>query len=213
MDLFTEPKDWNTILQPIIDKYKGRKHPLVYSNLYDLMVAVLLSAQDSDAHINKIIPNFIEKYPNLEAIRHSNLNAIENIITPVMNSKNKASWLYEIAKTLEKNENIPLKGNDLIQLKGIGRKSANVILREMHQPAEGIIADLHVIRVAPRIGLTDESKDGIKIEKQLMSILPKEIWNEIGMALSFLGREICRPTNPKCPICPLKNDCNYFKKV
>lgn len=85
MDLFTEPKDWNTILQPIIDKYKGRKHPLVYSNLYDLMVAVLLSAQDSDAHINKIIPNFIEKYPNLEAIRHSNLNAIENIITPVMN--------------------------------------------------------------------------------------------------------------------------------
>ena len=83
----------------------------------------------------------------------------------------------------------------------------------MHQPAEGIIADLHVIRVAPRIGLTDESKDGIKIEKQLMSLLPKQIWNEIGMALSFLGREICRPTNPKCPICPLKNDCNYFKKV
>ena len=57
----------------------------------------------------------------------------------------------------------------------------------------------------------DESKDGIKIEKQLMSLLPKQIWNEIGMALSFLGREICRPTNPKCQICPLKNDCNYFK--
>lgn len=213
MDLFTPPKDWNTILQPIIDTYKGRKHPLEYSNLYELMVAVLLSAQDSDAHINKIMPYFIEKYPNLEAIRNSNLNTIENIISPVMNSKNKASWLYEIAKTLEKNENIPLKLNDLIQLKGIGRKSANVILREIHQPAEGIIADLHVIRVAPRIGLTDESKDGIKIEKQLMSLLPKKIWNEIGMALSFLGREICRPTNPKCSICPLKNDCDYFKKV
>lgn len=213
MDLFTEPKDWNTILQPIIDTYKDRKHPLEYSNLYELMVAVLLSAQDSDAHINKIMPSFIEKYPNLAAISTTNLNSLENIIFPVMNSKNKASWLYEIAKTLEKDENIPLKLNDLIQLKGIGRKSANVILREMHQPAEGIIADLHVIRVAPRIGLTNESKDGIKIEKQLISLLPKQIWNEIGMALSFLGREICRPTNPKCPICSLKNDCNYFKNT
>ena len=213
MDLFTPPKDWKIILQPIIDTYKGRKHPLEYSNLYELMVAVLLSAQDSDAHINKIMPYYIEKYPNLEAINTSNLTAIENIIFPVMNSKNKASWLYEIAKTLEKNENIPLTLHNLIQLKGIGRKSANVILKEMNQPAEGIIADLHVIRVAPRIGLTDESKDGIKIEKQLMSILPKEIWNEIGMALSFLGREICRPSHPKCPICSLKRDCNYFKKV
>ena len=213
MDLFTPPKDWEAILKPIIKTYKGRKHPLDYSNLYELMVAVLLSAQDSDAHINKIMPLFIEKYPNLEAIASTNLNAIENIISPVTNLKNKASWLYEIAKTLEKNENIPLTLHHLIQLKGIGRKSANVILKEMNQPAEGIIADLHVIRVAPRIGLTDESKDGIKIEKQLMTILPKEIWNEIGMALSFLGREICRPNNPKCSICSLKNDCNYFKNA
>lgn len=213
MDLFTPQKDWDNILQPIIETYKGRKHPLQYSNLYELMVAVLLSAQDSDTHINKIMPHFIEKYPNLEAISNSNLDSLENIISKVINSKNKAAWLYEIAKTLQKNENIPLILNNLIQIKGIGRKSANVILREMKQPAEGIISDLHVIRVAPRIGLTDESKDGIKIEKQLMTILPKEIWNEIGMALSFLGREICRPSNPKCPICSLKNDCNYFKNA
>ncbi len=213
MDLFTPPKDWKTILKPIIETYKDRKHPLEYSNLYELLVAVLLSAQDSDAHINKIMPLFIEKYPNLEVISSSNLNSIENIISPVMNSKNKASWLYDIAKTVEKNKNIPLTLNDLIRLKGIGRKSANVILREMHKPAEGIIADLHVIRVSPRIGLTDEIKDGIKIEKQLMTLFPKEIWNEIGMALSFLGREICRPSNPKCHICSLKNDCNHFKNA
>ncbi len=213
MDLFTQPKDWKTILQPIIETHKGRKHPLEYSNLYELMVAVLLSAQDSDAHINKIMPHFIEKYPNLEAIFNSNIDSLENLISGVMNSKNKASWLYEIAKTLENDENIPLTFNNLIQLKGIGRKSANVILREMNQPAEGIITDLHVIRVAPRIGLTDEIKDGIKIEKQLMTVLSKEIWNEIGMALSFLGREICRPSNPKCPICALKTDCNYFKNA
>ena len=97
----------------------------------------------------------------------------------------------------------------LVALKGIGRKSANVIMREMKLPAEGIIADLYVIRVAPRIGLISESKDGNKVEKQLMQVLPKEIWSEIGMSLSFLGREICRPTNPKCDICPINTNCNY----
>ena len=114
---------------------------------------------------------------------------------------------------MKKDSNIPTNLNDLIALKGIGRKSANVIMREMKLPAEGIIADLHVIRVAPRIGLVQESKDGNKIEKQLMQILPKEIWGEIGMAISFLGREICRPTNPKCLQCPIQNDCQYTLKT
>lgn len=92
MDLFTTPKYWKTILKPIIDTHKGRKHPLEYSNLYELMVAVILSAQDSDAHINKIMPNFIEKYPNLEAIYASNIDFIENTISSVMNAK-KQSFL------------------------------------------------------------------------------------------------------------------------
>jgi endonuclease-3 len=78
--------------------------------------------------------------------------------------------------------------------------------------AEGIIADLHVIRVTPRIGLIPETKDGIKVEKQLMQVLPKEIWGEIGMAISFLGREVCRPT-PKCPECPTREDCQYPLKT
>ncbi|MGL2964910.1 endonuclease III domain-containing protein [Flavobacterium sp. RSB2_4_14] len=86
-----------------------------------------------------------------------------------------------------------------------------MILREANKPAEGIIADLHVIRVAPRIGIITETKDRNKIEKQLMQVLPKEIWGEIGMAISFLGREICRPTNPKCEICPINQFCQYYK--
>lgn len=100
----------------------------------------------------------------------------------------------------------------LVALKGIGRKSANVILREAKVPAEGIIADLHVIRVAPRIGLIQETKDGIKAEKQLMQVLPRDIWNDIGMALSFLGREICRP-QPKCEVCPINDICEYYKTI
>ncbi len=98
---------------------------------------------------------------------------------------------------------------ELTNLKGIGRKSANVILRETNKPAEGIIADLHVIRVAPRIGIIKERKDGNKVEKELMQVLPKSIWSEIGMAISFHGREICRP-KPKCEECELADICLYY---
>ncbi|HEY4619173.1 MAG TPA: endonuclease III [Flavobacterium sp.] len=211
MDLFGNSSDWAKKLEPILTKYKGRKHPLEHRNLYELLVMVVLSAQDSDAHINKIAPALFDAYPNMESLSVSNIEALIPYISTVRNFGNKAKWLLEIAKTLKKDENIPLTMDGLVALKGIGRKSANVIMREAKVPAEGIIADLHVIRVAPRIGLITETKDGIKAEKQLMQVLPKEIWGEIGMAISFLGREICRP-QPKCPECPINSICKYYSE-
>ena len=210
MNLFEDSTDWTAQLAPILTQYKGRKHPLDYHNLYQLMVMVVLSAQDSDANINKIAPALFEVFPNIESLSVSNAEALIPFISKVRNFGTKANWLLEIAKTIQKDENIPLTMAGLITLKGIGRKSANVIMREANLPAEGIIADLHVIRVAPRIGLIPESKDGIKVEKLLMQILPKAIWGEIGMAISFLGREICRPT-PKCEECPINGICGYYK--
>ncbi|RAR47478.1 endonuclease III domain-containing protein [Flavobacterium lacus] len=149
----------------------------------------------------------------MEVLAASNVESVFPFISKVRNFATKANWLIEIAKTVKEDKYIPTNLENLTALKGIGRKSANVILRETNQKAEGIIADLHVIRVAPRIGLTDDNKDGIKIEKQLMKMLPPEIWNEIGMAISFLGRETCRPTNPKCDKCVVNSYCNYFKKI
>lgn len=212
MDLFGNSNDWAKKLEPILTRYKGRKHPLDYHNLYQLVVMVVLSAQDSDANINKIAPALFEVYPNMESLSVSNVEALFPYISKVRNFGTKANWLLEIAKTIKKDENIPLTMEGLVALKGIGRKSANVILREAKVPAEGIIADLHVIRVAPRIGLITETKDGIKVEKQLMQMLPKEIWGEIGMAISFLGREICRP-QPKCPECPINSICEYYRNL
>jgi endonuclease-3 len=209
MDLFGETPDWATYLSPILTKYKNRKHPLAYENLYQLVVMVILSAQDSDANINAVAPALFEIYPDMERLSVTNREALLPNISSVRNFGTKANWLIEIAQIIEKNENIPLTMNTLTALKGIGRKSANVIMRESNQPAEGIIADLHVIRVAPRIGLISETKDGIKVEKQLMQVLPKSIWGEIGMAISFLGREICRP-KPKCDLCPINNFCAYY---
>lgn len=211
MDLFGNSSDWAKKLEPILKKYKGRKHPLEHRNLYELLVMVVLSAQDSDAHINKIAPALFDAYPNMESLSVSNFEALIPYISTIRNFANKAKWLLEIARTVQKDENIPLTMDGLVALKGIGRKSANVIMREAKVPAEGIIADLHVIRVAPRIGLIAETKDGIKAEKQLMQVLPKEIWGEIGMAISFLGREICRPL-PKCPECPINSICKYYRE-
>lgn len=213
MSLFENQVDWAENLKPLIKKYKGKKHPLEYNNIYQLMIMVILSAQDSDANINKIAPALFEVYPNMESLSVSNTDALIPYISKVRNFGTKASWIIEIAQLLKKDKNIPLTMEGLVALKGIGRKSANVIMREAHVPAEGIIADLHVIRVAPRIGLISESKDGNKVEKQLMQVLPKEIWGEIGMAFSFLGREICRPTNPKCEICPVNSTCDYYNKT
>lgn len=209
MDLFGETINWEEKLKPILDKYKERKHPLEYQNTYQLLVMVILSAQDSDANINKIAPPLFEKYPTLKSLSESDLETFTPYISKVRNYPTKAQWILEIAKTIKNDKDIPLTMQGLTALKGVGRKSANVILRETGKPAEGIIADLHVIRVAPRIGIIKESKDGNKVEKELMQVLPKTIWSEIGMAISFLGRETCRP-KPKCEECLIADSCHYY---
>ena len=211
MNLFEEEVDWTSNLKQLIDKYGGRKHPLNYQNLYQLIIMVILSAKDSDENINKLAPIFFETYPSFESITNSSPQSIIPFISKIENFKNKANWIFETAKQITTNKEIPLNLNKLTSLKGIGRKSANTILREMKIPAQGIIVDLHVIRVAPRIGLTPSYEDGNKIEKELISIFPKQIWNEIGMSISFLGRELCRSQNPKCNLCPINNHCNYYK--
>ena len=157
-------ENWKENLEPLIDKYKGRKHPLNYNNTYQLLIMVILSAQDSDANINNITIPFFEKFPNLESISNSNIEEITSYFTKVKNYPTKTTWIYELAKLLKTDNNIPTNLTELITLKGIGRKSANVILRETNQKTEGIIVDLHVIRVAPRIGLTPKYEDGNKIE-------------------------------------------------
>jgi len=209
MDLFGETSNWETKLKPILKKYKGKRHPLEYQNTYQLLVMVVLSAQDSDANINKIAPALFEKFPTLKSLSKTDTETFIPYINKVRNYPTKAGWLLDIAQTIKNDEDIPTTMQGLTALKGIGRKSANVILRETGKPAEGIIADLHVIRVAPRIGIIKESKDGNKVEKDLMQVLPKSIWSEIGMAISFLGREICRP-KPKCEECLLADICHYY---
>jgi endonuclease-3 len=200
--------DWPKAIQPLLKKYKKTKHPLEYKNIYQLLVMVVLSAQDSDRNINKIAPKLFEAFPNMKVLSSASEETLFPFISKVRNFANKAGWLIEIAKTTRQDKNIPLTHEGLTSLKGIGSKSANVILREAGKPAEGVIVDLHVVRVAPRLGIATGA-DPKKIEKQIKEILPQKNW-DAGMAMSFLGREICRP-QPKCEICLMKGVCAYYK--
>lgn len=201
--------DWKKEIQPLIKKYKGKKHPLNYNNHYELLVSVVLSAQDSDRHINQIAPELFAAFPDMKALAKADAESLHKYISDVRNFGNKTKWLLELGATIKDNKNIPTNLESLTELPGIGRKSANVILREMGLPAEGIIVDLHVVRVAPRLGIA-KGTDPKKLEKQMMEVLPPKDWGEAGMAISFLGREICRPSNPKCGDCVMNNVCEFY---
>ena len=210
MDLFNEKPDWAKALKPLLKKYKDAKHPLEYKNIYQLLVMVVLSAQDSDAHINKVAPKFFKEFPDMKSLAKANTEQLTAILSEVRFHGNKIAWLQDIASTVQEDKNIPLTMKELTALKGVGRKSANVIMREAGVPVEGIMADLHVIRVAPRLGIA-QGKDAVKIEKQMMEVLPREMWADTGMAISYLGRETCRPSNPKHSECIMKDVCEYYQ--
>jgi endonuclease-3 len=201
--------NWNERIAPIIRLYGKRKHPLDYQNRYQLVVMVILSAQDSDRHINALAPAFFKVYSSISQLAKASPADLHQYINSVRNFDNKSKWLVNLAQIIGNDENIPDTLEELIKLPGVGRKSANVIIRESGGTAEGIIVDLHVLRVAPRLGIATGNKPE-KIERQLMDILPRDMWNDAGMAISFLGREICRPSNPKCKECVMNKVCNFY---
>jgi endonuclease III len=203
-------QNWATAMKPLLEKYRGKTHPLEYKNLYQLVVMVILSAQDSDKHINQLAPGFFKEYPDMKALTKADEASLFKLISKVRNFGNKTKWLMQLAQTVKDDKNIPLTMEGLTALPGIGRKSANVIMRGAGVKAEGVIVDLHVVRVAPRIGIASGT-DPKKIEKQIMDAIPEKDWGEIGMAISFLGREICRPTHPKHDECVVKEYCEYYK--
>jgi endonuclease-3 len=202
--------NWSTALKPLLKKYSGKPHPLEYKNIYQLLVMVVLSAQDSDKNINKLAPELFAAFPDMAALARADAEALFPFVRKVRNFGNKTKWLLQIAQAVKADKNIPLTMDTLTVLPGIGRKSASVIMREAGKPAEGIIVDLHVVRVAPRIGIA-EGTDPKKIEKQLLEAVPKSDWGEAGMAISFLGRETCRPTNPDCANCVMNPHCAFYK--
>jgi len=204
--------NWADEILPLIKLYKGRKHPLEYQNPYQLLVMVVLAAQDSDKHINSIAPDLFKAFPSIKLLAQAKPEEVFKHVETVRNFWNKTKWLISMAQTVGEDKRIPVSMEELTKLSGIGRKSANVIKRELGAQAEGISVDLHVVRVAPRLGIASGTNPE-KIEKQLMEVVPQKYWGEAGMAMSFLGRETCRPTNPNCAACVMDKVCAYYKAM
>jgi endonuclease-3 len=204
--------NWSEAIQPLLKKYKGKKHPLDYKNLYQFLVLVVLSAQSNDKLINTISEKLFEAFPNMESLARTDEESLNQYISKVIGFRKKSAWLIKIAKQLKHDKNIPLTMEGLTALPGIGRKSANVIMREAKVKAEGVAVDLHVLRVAARLGIT-KSDDPKVVEQDLMKKINQKDWGEAGMAISFLGRETCRPTDPHHAECVMNGVCRYYARI
>jgi len=187
---------------------------LNYSNPYELLVAVILSAQCTDKRINQITPALFQRFPTVEDLAASSVEEIFSYIRSVSYPNNKAKHLYGMSHMLieQFQSEVPEKIEELVKLPGVGRKTANVISSVVfHNPAMAV--DTHVFRVSNRLGLTNQAKTPLASEKQLVKHLPKD---SIAVAHHWLilhGRYICLARKPKCDICPITHFCKYFEKT
>ena len=201
--------NWAQATKPLIKKYKGKKHPLEYKNIYQLLIMVILAARDSDKNINALAPALFKAFPTIQSLNGATPEMLYPYIGKVRSFAKKAQWIITIAKQIKNDKAIPLTMDELVALQGIGRKSANVIMREAGVKAEGVMVDLHVVRVAQRLGIAT-GDDPKKIEQQVMEVIPSKDWGEVGMAMSFLGRETCRPSHPEHEECVMSKVCAWY---
>ncbi len=186
---------------------------LNHQNNFELLIAVVLSAQTTDISVNKITPLLFKKYPSAVQLALAPVEDIESIIKTIGLYRHKAKNIQMLSKDLvEKFKGeVPSNREDLEALPGVGRKTANVVLSN----AFGIPAlavDTHVMRVSIRLGLAKENDSVLEIEKKLMRKIPKELWQKAHHQLIFFGRYHCLAKNPKCQGCPLYDICKYKEK-
>lgn len=181
---------------------------LDFNSPFEMVVAVMLSAQCTDERVNKTTPSLFEKYSTPQAICDMNIEELEQIIHPCGFYKNKAKNIKAMAKEIiEKyNGKVPETMEELISLPGVGRKSANVIMLEAFNNPQGIAIDTHAKRIANRVGL---SKNTIpeKIEEDILKLIPKEYYKDVNHLLVWHGRKICDARKPKCEGCPISKIC------
>lgn len=187
---------------------------LNYSNPYELLVAVILSAQCTDKRINQVTPKLFERFPDPASLSLSTADEVFTYIRSVSYPNNKAKHLVGMAKILvnEFNSIVPEDVKDLQKMPGVGRKTANVISSVIYN-APAMAVDTHVFRVANRLGLTSAAKTPLAVEKQLTQFLPQDKIHIAHHWLILHGRYICVARNPKCEICPISYFCKYFEKM
>jgi endonuclease-3 len=190
------------------EEYPQAKIALKYSNPVELLVATILSAQCTDERVNRVTETLFKKYRSAGDYAKADLSELELDIKPTGFFRNKAKNIKQTSQILVEsfNSQVPKTMEELMQLPGVARKTANIVLQNGYGIIEGIAVDTHVRRLSKRLGLT-ENEDPSKIEQDLMEIIPKNKWMRITDLLIFLGRTVCVAKKPKCEVCVLNKIC------
>ena len=197
------------VLDILEETYPDAECALNHKNVYELIVAVALSAQTTDKSVNQVSPALFERYPDAEALAAAEPSEVEEYIKRIGMYRTKAKNIVAMAQKIccDFGRKVPNDYDSLISLPGVGRKTANVVLA-VGFGQQRIAVDTHVFRVANRIGLADE-KDVLKTELSLMERVPEERWSRTHHSLIFHGRQCCDARKPKCDSCPVNIYCEY----
>lgn len=206
-------KKIDQIIKILNKEYGNIGIALNFSNVFELLVATILSAQCTDKRVNIITLELFKKYKTIEDYAKADLVEFQNDIKSAVFYRNKAKNIISTANKILKNHNgkVPDTMEELIKLDGVARKTANIVLGSGYEITAGIAVDTHVIRLSNLIGLS-KNTDPVKIEQDLMKIIPKKYWIKISFLIQTLGRRVCTARKPSHEICPIKNLCVFYVK-
>ena len=199
------------IINALKEKYPDAPCALHYEKDYELMIAVRLSAQCTDARVNLVTPHLFAAYPTLEAMAAADITDVENIVHPCGFFRQKAKDIVQSCQLLLQKHGgkVPDTMEELLQLPGVGRKTANLLLGDLYGKPGSVVCDPHCIRICGRLGVS-EGKEPEKVEKQLRAILPPEESSDFCHRIVLFGRDCCTARNPDCSNCPLALYCREF---
>ena len=203
----------NRLLDYLDELFPTAKCELFYKRDYELVIAVMLSAQTTDKSVNAVTPILFEKYPSLDYLNNASLEEVEEILKPIGLYKNKAKNLKGIVKDLIERFNhvVPSDKDQLMTLPGVGNKTAGVIRAEIFQIPD-LPVDTHILRIAKRLKLAKKDDEPIDVEKKLKKIIPEERWIKSHHQLIHFGRYFCTARCPQCENCKIRDMCmNYLK--
>lgn len=200
------------VLAIIGEMYPDAHCELDYQTPFQLLVAVILSAQTTDKSVNKVTPQLWQHYPTIADLAAANVVDVENDLRTIGLYKNKARNIVKTARAVLRDFDgvVPKTHKELESLPGVGRKTANVVLAEIYK-VPSIAVDTHVSRVAKRLNISAQDASVTEIEHDLMKKIPKRDWIVTHHRLIFFGRYFCLAKNPKCAICPVQSYCKYYK--
>lgn len=201
------------IIEILKQRYPDALCALHYTKDYELMIAVRLSAQCTDARVNLVTPALFDAYPTLEAMASASIPDVENYVRTCGFYKHKARDIVMACQMLlsDYNGKVPGTMEELLRLPGVGRKTANLLLGDLYAQPGSVVCDTHCIRICGRLGLSS-GKEPEKVERQLRAILPPEESSDFCHRIVLFGREICTARNPKCDQCPLGMYCTQVNK-